>query len=221
LIYWEFTFKIAYVKNTGWRKRILESTRGRILDLLRAKEQTVNDLAAALDLTDNAVRAHLSSLERDGLVRQAGTQSGFRKPHVTYALTAESEQIFPKAYGPLLDLLLGVLSRKLSPKELRAAMRDVGKMVAANHLLEVEDKTREQRIEAALQVLKDLGGSATFHESEGKHFIRGNGCPLAAATARHPEACLIAESLLSLIIGAPVKERCIHGNAPSCRFQID
>jgi DeoR family suf operon transcriptional repressor len=199
---------------------MLESTGGRILDLLRAKERTVNDLAAALDLTDNAVRAHLSSLERDGLVRQAGTQPGFRKPHVKYALAPGSEQIFPKAYGPLLDLLLGVLSKKLSEKELRAAMRDVGKMAAANHLLEVEDKTREQRIEAALRILKELGGSATFHESEGKHFIRGNGCPLAAATARHPEACLIAESLLALIIGAPVKERCIHGNAPCCRFEI-
>ncbi|HET9802638.1 MAG TPA: ArsR family transcriptional regulator [Candidatus Acidoferrum sp.] len=208
------------MKNTGWRKRILESTRGRVLELLRAKKQTVNDLAATLDLTDNAVRAHLASLEREGLVRQAGTQPGFRKPHVTYALTAEGEQVFPKAYGPLLDLLLGVLSKKLSEKELRAAMREVGKMVAANHLLEVEDKTRDERIEAALRILKDLGGSATFHESEGKHFIRGSGCPLAAATAQHPEACLIAESLLSLIIGTPVKEHCIHGASPACRFEI-
>lgn len=208
------------MKNTGWRKRILESTRGRVLELLRAKKQTVNDLAATLDLTDNAVRAHLASLEREGLVRQAGTQPGFRKPHVTYALTAEGEQVFPKAYGPLLDLLLGVLSKKLSEKELRAAMREVGKMVAANHLLEVEDKTRDERIEAALRILKDLGGSATFHESEGKHFIRGSGCPLAAATAQHPEACLIAESRLSLIIGTPVKEHCIHGASPACRFEI-
>lgn len=180
----------------------------------------MNDLAAALDLTDNAVRAHLANLERDGLVRQAGTQPGFRKPHVTYALTPESEQIFPKAYGPLLDLILGVLSKKLSEKELRAAMREVGKMVAANHLLEVEDKTRAQRIEVALRILKDLGGSAIFHESEGKHFIRGNGCPLSAATAHHPEACLIAESLLSLIVGTPVKEHCIHGASPACRFEI-
>jgi predicted ArsR family transcriptional regulator len=212
---------VEAMKSTGWRKRILESTRGRILDLLRAKEQTVNELAAALDLTDNAVRAHLLSLERDGLIYQAGTQPGFRKPHATYALTAESEQIFPKAYGTLLDLLLTVLARKLSPKELRAAMREVGRRVADNHLLEVEGKPRAQRIEAALDILKELGGSATFHESEGRHFIRGNnGCPLAAATAHHSEACLIAESLLTQIIGAPVKERCIHGKTPSCRFQI-
>ena len=190
------------------------------MDLLRAKEQTVNDLAAALRLTDNAVRAHLLSLERDGLVRQAGTQPGFRKPHATYALTAEAEQIFPKSYGALLDLFLSVFSKKLSPREVRAGMREVGRKVAGNHLLEVEGKSRKQRIEAALRILKELGGSATFHESEGKHFIRGNGCPLAAVTGRHPEACLIAESLLTQIIGVPVKEHCLHGATPSCRFEI-
>ncbi|HJT80912.1 MAG TPA: ArsR family transcriptional regulator [Chthoniobacterales bacterium] len=208
------------METSGWRTRLMESTRGKILDLLRAKEQTVNDLAAALDLTDNAVRAHLLSLERDGLVHQTGVRPGFRKPHATYALTAEAEEIFPKAYGVLLDLILIVISRQLSPKELRAAMREVGKRVAASHLSEVKGKSRNQRIEAALRILKDLGGSATFEKSEGKHFIRGNGCPLAAATSRHPEACLIAETLLAEIIGAQVKECCIHGSVPSCRFQI-
>lgn len=180
----------------------------------------MNELAAALGLTDNAVRAHLLSLERDALVHQSGSQPGFRKPHATYALTADAEQIFPKSYGVLLDLLLIVISRQLSPRELCAAMRAVGKRVADNHLLEVKGKSRNKRIKAALRILKNLGGSVTFEESDGKHFIRGHGCPLAAATSHHPEACLIAETLLSEIIGVPVKECCIHGSTPSCRFEI-
>jgi predicted ArsR family transcriptional regulator len=139
---------------------------------------------------------------------------------VTFGLTSEAEQIFPKSYGVLLDLILIVISRQLNPKELRAAMREVGKRIANNHLLEVKGKSRNQRIEMALQTLKDLGGSASFEKSDGKHFICGKGCPLAAATSRHPEACLIAESLLSQIIGTPVKEHCIHGTVPSCRFEI-
>jgi predicted ArsR family transcriptional regulator len=208
------------VKHSGWRKRILKSTRGQILQLLRTGDQTVNDLAAALKLTDNAVRAHLLSLERDGLVYQSGTQPGVRKPHATYALTADAEQIFPKAYGPLVDLILTVFSRKLTPSELKTGMREVGRKVAEEHLGEVKGKARQQRINAALRILSDLGGAARFEKSEGKHFIRGHGCPLAAATGRHPEACLIAESLLSQIIGAPVKERCVHQPVPSCCFEI-
>ena len=75
------------------------STRGQILVLLRRGTETVNDLAAALGLTDNAVRAHLTALERDGLARRSGTRRGSRKPTVTYALSAEAEQLFPKEYG--------------------------------------------------------------------------------------------------------------------------
>jgi predicted ArsR family transcriptional regulator len=199
---------------------LLESTRGRILQQLRAREQTVNDLAATLKLTDNAVRAHLLSLERDGLVQQTGIQPGFRKPHALYGLTSQSEQIFPKAYGALLELVLSVFERKVAPAELDAGMREVGRHVAALHAGEVKGKSWEQRIEAALAILQELGGSATLEESEGRHFIRGNGCPMAAATARHPAACLIAESLLTEVLGVPVRQRCRHNGAPSCLFEI-
>lgn len=208
------------MKNTAWRQRLADSSRGKILEILRAGEHTVNDLAAVLKLTDNAIRAHLLSLERDGLVHQSGTQPGFRKPHATYALTSEAEQVFPKAYGPLLDVLLNVFSRKLSPRELRAAMREAGRKVASDHLPGIQGKTREQRIKAALGVLKELGGSASFDTTDGKHLIRGHGCPLAAATAHHPEACLIAESLLTQIIGVPVEEHCLQGPNPSCCFEV-
>jgi predicted ArsR family transcriptional regulator len=56
------------MKPQRWRVRFLDSTRGQILALLRVESCTVNELAAALKLTDNAVRAHLISLERDGLI---------------------------------------------------------------------------------------------------------------------------------------------------------
>ncbi len=208
------------MNQTGWRERLLESTRGRILQQLRGREQTVNELAAALALTDNAVRAHLLSLERDGLVHQSGVQPGFRKPHAIYGLTAQSEQIFPKSYGTLLDLVLSVLERKLTPRELRAAMREVGREVARSHRATIAGRSRQARIDAALSILQELGGSAVSEKREGRHWIRGNGCPLAAATTRHPAACLIAESLLTDLIGRPVKQRCCHNGTPSCLFEV-
>jgi predicted ArsR family transcriptional regulator len=99
-------------------------------------------------------------------------------------------------------------------------MRAAGRKVAWEHLAELTDKNRGQRIDAALGILKELGGAAVFREEDGKHFICGYGCPIAAATANHPEACLLAESLLSEIIGSPVKEHCIRGPSPSCRFEV-
>src|SRR5215468_5356672 len=208
------------MKHIGWRERLFKSTRGKILELLLTRERTVNDLADALRLTDNAVRAHLASLERDRLVVQSGMKPGIRKPHTTYALGPEAEHLFPKAYGRLVSLLMSIFSRQVKPQNLRAGMRAAGRKVAQEHLRGLQGKTRKQRIDAALGILKELGGAASFREEDGKHFIYGNGCPIAAATANHPEACLLAESLLTEIIGSPVKEHCIRGAVPSCRFEI-
>ena len=208
------------MKHIGWRERLFKSTRGKILDLLRARECTVNEFAEKLHLTDNAVRAHLSSLERDRLVVQSGFKPGIRKPHTTYALGPEAEQLFPKAYGRLVSLLMSIFSRQVKPRNLRAGMRIAGRKVAQEHLGSLQGKTRQQRIDAALGILKELGGAASFREENGKHFIYGNGCPISAATENHPEACLLAESLLAEIIGSPVKEHCIRGPAPSCRFEV-
>src|SRR6516162_10963721 len=208
------------MKHIGWRERLFKSTRGRILDLLRTRDRTVNELAKELRLTDNAVRAHLASLERDRLVVHSGMKPGFRKPHATYALGPEAEQLFPKAYGRLVSLLMSIFSRQIKPRNLRAGMRAAGRTVAHEHMRELQGKTREERIDAALGILKELGGAASFREEDGKHFIYGNGCPIAAATASHPEACLLAESLLSEVIGSPVKECCVRGSTPSCRFEV-
>ena len=208
------------MKNIGWRERLFKSTRGKILDLLHARECTVNELAEELHLTDNAVRAHLASLERDRLVAQSGLKPGIRKPHTTYALGPEAEHLFPKAYGRLVALLMSIFSRQVKPRNLRAGMRLAGRRVAQEYLGGVQRKTRQQRINAALGILKELGGAASFREEGGKHFIYGRGCPIAAATASHPEACLLAESLLTEIIGSPVKEHCIRGATPSCRFEV-
>ena len=74
-------------------QRFLETTRGRILGLLRCETRTVEELAQALDLTDNAVRAHLSTLERDGMVRSAGVRRGpgAGKPSTVYELPPETD----------------------------------------------------------------------------------------------------------------------------------
>src|SRR5690349_5871091 len=111
------------MKHIGWRERLFKSTRGRILDLLRTRDRTVNELAEELRLTDNAVRAHLASLERDRLAVHSGMKPGFRKPHATYALGPEAEQLFPKAYGRLVSLFLSIFSRQIHPRNLRAGMR--------------------------------------------------------------------------------------------------
>ncbi len=201
-------------------ERFFESTRGQIVTILRGTTCTVDELAQKLSLTDNAVRSHLTTLERDGLVRQTGLRRGARKPHFTYALTEEADRLFPKAYDALLNQLIGVLKSRLSPAEMEDILREVGRAVAGD-VPEDKKESLERRAQRALNVLEAIGGSATIQQHEDRVVIQGNGCPLAAAVAVHPEVCQLAETLVAEIVKARVEERCDRTARPQCRFEIE
>jgi predicted ArsR family transcriptional regulator len=202
-------------------KRFFESTRGQIVTILRGSVCTVDELAGKLNLTDNAVRAHLLTLERDGLVRQSGLRRGPRKPHFTYALTAEADELFPKAYDALLNQLIAVLKNRLEPSEIEDVLREVGRAVAADAPTE-QGADLASRVQSAMKVLEAIGGAAEVEQHGDKIVICSTGgCPLAAAVAVHPEVCRLAESLITDIIKLPVEEHCDRENGPKCRFEID
>ena len=199
-------------------RRFFESTRGQIVTILRGSACTVDELATRLELTDNAVRAHLATLERDGLVRQSGLRRGPRKPHFTYVLTPEADALFPKAYDALLNQLITVLKNRLKPSEIEDVLREVGRAVAAGAPAGQDDF--EGRVQTALKVLDAIGGAAVAEQHGDKIVIQSSGCPLAAAVSVHPEVCQLAETLVAEIVQAPVVERCDREGRPRCRFEI-
>ena len=200
-------------------KRFFDSTRGQIVTLLRNAPSTVEELAGKLNLTDNAVRAHLATLERDGLVRQSGLRRGPRKPHFTYVLTEEADRLFPKAYDALLNQLITVLKTRLDPAEIEDVLREVGRALAAN-AAPGNAATLESRVQTALKVLEAIGGAAEVEQHGDKLVIVSSGCPLAAAVSLHPEVCRLAETLVAEIVKVPVEERCDRNGRPKCRFEL-
>src|SRR4051794_22550804 len=105
-------------------QRFLDTTRGRIVALLRCRQRTVEELAQALQLTDNAVRAHLATLERDGLVRQSGVRRGpgVGKPATIYELPPDAEVVLSRAYPPVLTALLEELVARLPAEQTEAML---------------------------------------------------------------------------------------------------
>ncbi|MGN6361621.1 MAG: helix-turn-helix transcriptional regulator [Thermomicrobiales bacterium] len=203
---------------TGWNQRFFASTRGRIVALLRRAVRTVDELASQMELTDNAVRAHLATLERDGLVRQEGVRRGAGKPAYAYHLTPEGEGLFPKAYGAILRELLDVLGARLNQDDLEAALREVGRRLAAQQA--ADGDALPDRVQVAAAVLNELGGLAECEATDGLFVIQGYRCPLAAVVPEHPTACVLASALVSELVGQPVRECCQRGAQPACRFEI-
>lgn len=203
----------------NWRERILESTRGRVVALLRRSERTVAELAAELGLTDNAVRLHLSALERDGLVEASGTRREWTgKPAVLYRATTDAEGLFPKPHAAVLRALLTELERAEDPGTVERLLRRAGASLGAGGAPATPDL--RTRVQHAAGVLTALGGLAEVEEERGGFRIQGYSCPLADLVAAHPATCALAESLLTVLIGRPVEECCERGERPRCAFRV-
>lgn len=200
----------------GWNQRFLASTRGRIVSLLRQAASTVDELAHALGLTDNAVRSHLTTLERDGLVEQQGARRGASKPSIEYGLTLAADGLFPKAYAPVLGHVLDVLRGQGSPKDVEHVLREAGHRVAAAY--DPDGGDMPARAAVAVEVLNGLGGLAEYTVEDGMVTIRGYSCPLAAVATEHPEVCHLAETLVSDLVGVPMHEACVRDRQPRCVF---
>jgi predicted ArsR family transcriptional regulator len=200
----------------------LASTRGQILDLLWRGHQTVDELARALGLTDNAVRAQLVSLERDGLVRQAGRRRGPRKPAVTYAVTPAAEHLLPKAYAAVLTAVLDELSGQADEATVAALLTRAGQRLAADHRARFRGLDQAGQLRELGQLLRDLGGLAEIEARPGGFTIRGYSCPLLAVVAAQPATCAVVQALVgALFDGAAVQERCDRNGNARCCFAVD
>jgi predicted ArsR family transcriptional regulator len=200
-------------------RRLTHGTAGRMLELLRRGPMTVDELAVALDVTRTAVRGQVATLEHDGLVEQRGSRRGTSKPSRTYGVTTQGELLFSQAYIPILTQLLHVLARRLSPEEFDSVMREVGRGAMAGRA--APRGPLRDRVASARSLLNELGGLTEVEEEDGLYVIRSHGCPLAAATAEHPEACNALESLLSEFVGTAVTKCCDRYDRVRCCFEIE
>lgn len=206
---------------TKFGKSFFESTRGRVVNLVRRGVGTVDELARELGLTDNAVRLHLSTLERDGLVQRQGQRPGARKPHFAYALTEEAEALFPKAYSTLLNQLITVLKQRMTTEELISVLREVALSLKPGAGNALKDATVEERAMTAVSTLEALGGAPELRQNGDTAVILSrHSCPFSEATSQHPEVCHLAEFLLSEVTGLKVTEHCQKGERPQCQFEI-
>lgn len=184
---------------------------------------TVDELASAIGVTDNAVRLHLTALERDGLVRAEGVrrEGSVGKPATLYAITPDAQVAFSKAYEPVLSTLLVSLAGRLSGRELTELLRDVGRQLGSTATSNKD--TLEQRVTAAAALLQSLGAETEVEPAAGTaggYVVRGFACPLSRSVAQCPPLCSAVEELVAGVTKAKVQERCDRSGLPRCSFLV-
>lgn len=197
---------------------LVGETQAKLLGLLRRFPRTIKGLAKALRLTDNAVRLHIAALGRDRMVEEAGFERDTGgKPARLYRLTAEGEELFPKAYAAVLGGLLDEITRTEGRERAVALLRAVGSRAAASA---AHGDNPNAKVEAAADALRALGGEIDVQQTAEGWRLQGHGCPFSALTSAHAELCALAQTIVSDIVGQPVTECCERGERPRCAFAI-
>ena len=206
---------------TPANERFQDSTRGQVVARLRRGPATVEELAKELKLTDNAIRPHLTSLERDGMVCHAGVRRtpSAGKPASLYELHPNAETMLSRAYAPVLEALVDVLSAELPPAQLRKMLRATGKKLAIAAGGRAKGDL-QARARAAADILSSFGGEVEVERKRGEATLRGIACPLAAAVGKDPNVCCAVESMVGEITGDRVTEHCDRSGRPRCCFSV-
>lgn len=197
------------------------STRRVILTLLKTKARlSVNELSKSLQITEMAVRRHLNTLERDGLVQSILVRQTMGRPTHQYSLTELADDLFPKNYHQLTLDLLGEL--ELEEKDLVGLLfeRRKDKLLRKYEPL-MQGKSLKDKV-AQLAELQDAGGyMVQWSEEEDYYRLEEYNCPIAQVAGQYNQACQCELQLFEELLGASVERtECLAKNGNKCAYII-
>jgi predicted ArsR family transcriptional regulator len=193
--------------------------------LLQNKEGfTVEGLSKRLGITDNAVRQHLTALERDGIVVKGAMQSTGGRPEQLFGLTTAGHELFPRHYSWFADLLISSLREEQGTEALRERLEGMGKAVGrqvATRLAGAKDKA--ERVRLLSEIMRELGyqsGSVTM-ANEKLPAIEAANCVFHSLAQRYPEVCYFDLAMMSEVVGSDViHDECMVRGGNVCRFKF-
>jgi predicted ArsR family transcriptional regulator len=209
----------------------MQSTKQQILALLkRAGSATVEETAGSLSLASMTVRQHLVNLERDGLVRSYKVRRPTGRPHFAFTLTDKGEEMFPKRYDILAQILLDEAG-SLEPEEIAGRTAEERRFLlvrrAADRLVEeyrprVEGRRLEERAAAVTDLLQTLGGFAEWCPTDDGLEIRDYNCVFSRILPQHAGDCQWHLRLLTSLLERPVRheETVLDGAVRCCRYVV-
>lgn len=192
-------------------------------ELLRNKEGlTVEALANILDVSRNAVRQHLTALERDGLVAKGRTQASGGRPEQLYVLTHAGEERFPRQYSWFSEMLLQMLQAEFGSAGLEEKLLEMGRSVAKSLMTRLPDEgNASKRIAAIAQIMREIGYDAVTKTENGEDQIEAHNCVFHELAAKCPQVCSFDLALLSSCSGRRVEHRsCMVRGDDACRFRF-
>ena len=109
----------------------METTRQTILNILRRRKSTIDDLTKELGLAPATIRRHLDILARDRHVEVAQIRRQTGRPHYEFSLSQAGEDLFPNHYVRITNRHIDEIVDKVHREIERRGRGDEWKKVVA------------------------------------------------------------------------------------------
>lgn len=197
-----------------------------LLKLLRGSRpgMSVDELSKGLEITRNAVRQHLSSLEGAGLVATGTTRpSGGGRPQQLYVLTELGRESFPRQYSWLAQLVVASVSREEGAENMGKRLREIGVGIAEQVRSQYPGlNTHEEKVEKLAEVMDQLGYNAKNATlPNGETVIEADNCVFHQMAAKDVEICHLDKGLMETFTDSNVEyHECMARGGELCRFRF-
>lgn len=203
----------------------ISSRQQQILNLLLENKAglCIDEIAAALGISRNAVQQHLSKLERDGYVEQGSLNKTAGRPVRAFVLTEAGFNSFPKQYAWFSELILANLKEKMGSEAFEQYLHQLGIALSHNLLPRFDGLSTEKRIEELLKVMDSLGfqTKAARQQSGQYQEIEAFNCIYHDLAKKHEEICEFDRVLISTLLDKEIDHvECMSKGGAMCRFRI-
>ncbi|MDP2902035.1 MAG: winged helix-turn-helix transcriptional regulator [Methylovulum sp.] len=199
------------------------SRQQQILQLLLENKPglSIDEIAAVLGISRNAVQQHFTALERDGYIQTGGLNKTAGRPVRAYILTEAGINSFPKQYAWFSELILSNLKEEMGSEAFQRYLHKLGESLSQTLLPQFEGKPTGERIDELLKVMAQLGFHAKAVADNGDHRIEACNCIYHDLAQKHEEICEFDRTLISSLLDKKIDHvECMATGGAVCRFKI-
>jgi len=212
-------------------------SRREILNVLSKHPHDIHSIVEVINIQPTAVRYHLQSLLRLGLIETYEEKRGIGRPKMYYKLTKKQVYVGfpPRNYLMLSELLIDGMQNELSPEETQKILRLTGYKIGGSLITDLATKNNidiwapKQFIEYYVnEFLQEIGAQPEVLESNENHvLVRTHSCLFLEIATKHSElVCDVLDASIHQGIADALgnvkvmRTQCMGHGSPHCELDF-
>lgn len=199
------------------------STRKIILTMLKTQGPlTVGEMSKKLGITEMAVRRHLNTLERDGLIDSQLVRQAMGRPTHMYSLTDSADELFPKKYHHLTLDLLEELAAAAGEDKVEMLFERRKERLIGRYEERIVGKPLSERVKELADIQNANGYMVEWQaEEDGSYVLHEHNCPISQVASRYQHACSCELAMFRQLLGTEVERtECLAKGGNRCTYRI-